>query len=80
MLEETCRSKPGLRSLLKARVRQGEDGRLHVRVLPGQESFRIRPLAEANAWAVLPEAGGAEAGSLIEVAGTDLSGGLRIEA
>ncbi|GAB2522221.1 molybdopterin molybdotransferase MoeA [Lysobacter humi (ex Lee et al. 2017)] len=42
-----------LRMHLKARVAMASDGRLEVAVLGGQESFRIRPLLDANAWAVI---------------------------
>lgn len=42
-----------LRMHLKARVQIAQDGRLQVAVLGGQESFRIRPLLDANAWAVV---------------------------
>lgn len=44
-----------LRAFFKARVEVGRDGSPAIRVLEGQQSFRIRPLLEANAWAVLPE-------------------------
>ena len=45
-------------------------GHLSVQVLEGQESYRIRPLAEANAWAVVPvEATELPAGTLVEVRG-----------
>jgi molybdopterin molybdotransferase len=60
--------KPGLRLYAKARVAIEPDGRARVEVLPGQESFRILPLAQANAWAVLPaEAAALAAGTLVEV-------------
>lgn len=62
--------KPGFRVFTKARVEVGEGAQLRVRVLPGQESFKVSPLAHANAWAVLPE--GAErldAGDAVEVCG-----------
>ncbi|MDO1529428.1 molybdopterin molybdotransferase MoeA [Fulvimonas sp. R45] len=62
--------KPRLRFHLKARVTLDAQGRLAARVLPGQESYRIRPLAEANAWVVVPvEATGLAAGTLVEVCG-----------
>lgn len=40
---------------LKARLCADASGRLRADVLPGQESFRILPLAAANSWAVIPE-------------------------
>ncbi|KRE89206.1 molybdopterin biosynthesis protein [Frateuria sp. Soil773] len=62
--------KPRLRFHLKARVALDAQGRLAVAVLPGQESYRIRPLAEANAWAVVPvEATELPAGTLVDVCG-----------
>lgn len=54
-LANAVRKKPGFRLLQKAALRIGGDGRAHVSLLPGQESFRIRPLLDANAWALLPE-------------------------
>jgi molybdopterin molybdotransferase len=41
---------------LKARLCADASGGLRAEVLPGQESFRVLPLAVANAWAVVPEA------------------------
>ncbi len=52
-LAEPVQKKAGLRCFFKAHMGLDADGRLHVRVLQGQESFRIRPLLAANAWAVL---------------------------
>ncbi|GAB6195266.1 molybdopterin molybdotransferase MoeA [Lysobacter xanthus] len=42
-----------LRMHLKARVALDSAGRAAVEILGGQESFRIRPLLDANAWAVV---------------------------
>ena len=62
--------KPRLRFHLKARVTLDIQGRLAVRVLTGQESYRIRSLAEANAWAVVPlDATELTAGTLVDVCG-----------
>ena len=62
--------KSGFRQFLKARVELDSAGRPQARVLDGQESFRIQPLALANAWVVLPEAAtDLPAGSLVEVVG-----------
>jgi molybdopterin molybdotransferase len=55
-LAEPLRKKAALRYHLKARVCSNDRGEQVVRVLDGQESYRIRPLAEANAWVVV-EAG-----------------------
>ncbi|NII11237.1 gephyrin-like molybdotransferase Glp [Oleiagrimonas sp. C23AA] len=65
-----ARKKAGLRMFYKAALETDADGRPQVRVLAGQESFRIRPLAAATCWAVGPEA--AEqlpAGTLLDVYG-----------
>ena len=43
-----------LRMHLKARIVLDAEARACVEILGGQESFRIRPLLEANAWAVVP--------------------------
>ncbi|MBD8527450.1 molybdopterin molybdotransferase MoeA [Pseudomarimonas arenosa] len=45
--------KPPLRLHLKGRVELDAEGRLRARILPGQESFRIRPLLDANCWIVV---------------------------
>ncbi|WP_133479939.1 gephyrin-like molybdotransferase Glp [Cognatilysobacter segetis] len=58
-----------LRMHLKARLAFDADG-LGVEVLAGQESFRIRPLLAANAWAIVPpDVERLEAGELVEVVG-----------
>jgi len=59
-----------LRAFFKAGVELDETGAPGVRVLEGQQSFRIAPLLAANAWVVLPE-GGAEvpAGTIVDVHG-----------
>jgi molybdopterin molybdotransferase len=46
--------KPKLRFHLKTRLRIDAEGRLGAEILGGQESYRIRPLADANAWAIVP--------------------------
>jgi len=46
--------KPGLTFFAKAYASQDDDGRYKVTVLQGQESFKIRPLMQANCWAILP--------------------------
>lgn len=62
------RKRVPLRMHLKARVVAGEGGRLAVQVLDGQESFRIRPLLAANAWAVVAaEVEALEAGDSVRV-------------
>ena len=44
-----------LRHFLKARVDADDRGRLVLKVLDGQESFRIAPLAQMNCWAMTDE-------------------------
>lgn len=62
--------KPRLRFHLKSRLHVDAQGRLGVEVLEGQESYRIRPLASANAWAVVPaEIDALPAGALVDVYG-----------
>jgi molybdopterin molybdotransferase len=42
-------------------------------VLPGQESFKIRPLLDANCWAIIPaDAESVAAGSPVHIAGTTI--------
>ena len=64
--------KPGLQYLMKASVALDDGARLTVEVMSGQESFRIKPLLAANAWAVLDaEVDTLPAGTLIPVFGLD---------
>lgn len=59
-----------LRRHLKARVACDAQGRVQVQVLGGQESFKLAPLLQANAWVVLGEdAGEVAPGSLVDVHG-----------
>ncbi|WP_444994063.1 molybdopterin molybdotransferase MoeA [Aliikangiella sp. IMCC44359] len=47
--------KPGFRSILKAHVQINSQAQLQVRILEGQESFKIKPLIHANGWAIINE-------------------------
>ena len=68
-----------LRFHLKARVELA-DGAIRARVLHGQESFKVQPLVEANAWIVLPaEPMRFEAGEMVEVYAPGHAEGLEIE-
>ncbi|TXH65875.1 MAG: molybdopterin molybdotransferase MoeA [Thermomonas sp.] len=59
-----------LRFHLKGRLEVDAGGQLQARVLAGQESFRIRPLLEANCWIVIDEARDAPAaGTRVQVCG-----------
>ncbi|WP_319495738.1 gephyrin-like molybdotransferase Glp [uncultured Cohaesibacter sp.] len=55
-LEGEMRKVKGLRFFCKARASVLADGSLQVQVFDGQESFRVRPLLQANCWAVFDEA------------------------
>jgi len=62
--------KPPLRFHLKSRLTMDAQGRLAVEVLDGQESYRIAPLSEANAWAVVPaDVDALPAGALVDIYG-----------
>jgi molybdopterin molybdotransferase len=54
-LVHSVNKKVGFTLLQKARVSVDANGQLNVSLLKGQESFRIQPLLNSNAWAVLPE-------------------------
>jgi molybdopterin molybdotransferase len=53
--DERIRKRSALCFFGKASARADDDGRLRVTLLPGQESFKIKPLTQANCWAVVPE-------------------------
>lgn len=65
----------GVRHFLKAHVDHDRDGMLQATLLDGQESFRIAPLLEANAWAVLlRETHESPEGAMIDVLPLDPGG------
>jgi molybdopterin molybdotransferase len=65
-LQHMVNKKPDWCLIRKARVLVSEQAELQVQILPGQESFRIAPFVQANAWVVLPEnASVLEAGTLL---------------
>ena len=67
-LAADARKKPGFCMVQKAALALDADGRLQVRLLPGQESFKTAPLLAARAWAMLPEdAAELPAGTLVPV-------------
>lgn len=69
-LSKPYSKKPRLRFHLKSRLHIDAHGRLAVEVLEGQESYRIRPLSDANAWAVVPaDVDALPAGALVDVHG-----------
>lgn len=69
-LAEAFEKSVPLRFHLKAVLSADARGQLSVRVLGGQQSYRIGPLAAANCWAVVPADGHAlDAGTLVDVYG-----------
>ncbi len=67
ILENDTKKPLGLRCFFKAEVSQGQTLRT-VKILSGQESFRVAPFLAANCWAILPEDGDrAVKGSEIDV-------------
>ncbi|UCG71352.1 MAG: molybdopterin molybdotransferase MoeA [Chromatiales bacterium] len=63
------RKRPDLRFFGKASATVSAAGQLEVALLPGQESFRVRPLLAANCWAIVAEDRDEVApGELIEIA------------
>ncbi len=54
-LADEVRKKSGLSMVQKACCQLAPDGRMTVRLLKGQESFKTSPLLAANAWVMLPE-------------------------
>jgi molybdopterin molybdotransferase len=66
---ETIDTKMDLTFFGKARAEIDANGCLQTRLLPGQESFKIHSLMQANCWAIVPEGTAtAEAGGRIEIA------------
>lgn len=56
------------RFFLKAFCQHDENGRLKVEILPGQESFKIKPMLNQNCWAIVPEGSlSLKAESLVEI-------------
>jgi molybdopterin molybdotransferase len=70
-LTDTLHKKPGLTFFAKARLTMAAADSTNVEILPGQESFKIRPLMEANCWAIVaPDREVLEAGATVPVAGS----------
>lgn len=64
------RKRHALRFHLKGRLAVDAEGRLQAQVLQGQESFRIAPMAQGNAWVVIDEAAqDLPEGALVDVVG-----------
>lgn len=67
MTTEPVRGRGNLRFFAKALVEVDATGQRRVRLLPGQESFKIAPLLRANCWAIVPEgAGDLPAGAILQ--------------
>lgn len=78
-LQADARKPAGLRFHARARVEVDATGALSVRLLAGQESFRLKSMLQANAWAVLDgDADYVAAGSLVEVHGWGHAEPLRL--
>ena len=61
------RGRGTLRFFAKAYADVDRSGSSRVRILPGQESFRIAPLMQANCWAIVPEGiGEIAAGGIVQ--------------
>jgi len=52
-LADNFTKKPGFGSVVKSHARTDSQGQLISQVLPGQESFKIKPLIDANGWTVM---------------------------
>jgi molybdopterin molybdotransferase len=53
-LDRGVHGKPGFECIQKAALGVDRQGRVTVHVLPGQESFRTRPLLATTVWARVP--------------------------
>jgi len=69
LLSNDVKKKPGLCFFGKARSNITADGVQQVELLPGQQSFKIRPLTNANCWLILDEkCSSAETGETVKIA------------
>lgn len=74
------RKRHALRFHLKGRLTVDAEGCLRAQVLHGQESFRIAPLAQGNAWIVIDEAAqDLPEGALVDVYGLGHLLGLQLD-
>lgn len=79
-LAAPLRKRHALRFHLKGRLAVDAEGRLRAQVSQGQESFRIAPLAQGNAWIVIDEAAqDLPEGALVDVVGLGHLLGLQLE-
>jgi molybdopterin molybdotransferase len=54
-LNDAKRKKKGFRTILKAHVQSNSKAIISANIMQGQESFKIHPLIDSNAWVVLDE-------------------------
>lgn len=72
-LNRDYQKKGPLRHFLKSSLAYSEDGQLRLTVLNGQESFRISPLLDTQAWAIVEEDRNTlSAGERVHLASADL--------
>ena len=55
VLENSFKKKINLTRFIKSKLSSTKNGKLNVKLLPGQESFRINSFVKSNVWAVLPQ-------------------------
>ncbi len=66
-LEQSYPKKQGFRFFLKAKAHIDKEGGIKVKILSGQQSFKIHPLLEANCWASLSPKQKGERGEKVEI-------------
>ena len=54
ILKNNFSKKKNFTRFIKSKLSTTENGKLKVKLLPGQESFRINSFVKSNVWAVLP--------------------------
>ena len=54
ILKNDFNKKKNITRFIKSRINTTKNGKIQVKLLPGQESFRIKSFANSNAWAILP--------------------------
>ena len=54
ILKNDFNKKKNFTRFIKSRINTTKNGKIQVKLLPGQESFRIKSFANSNAWAILP--------------------------
>ena len=54
ILKNNFEKKRNFTRFIKSKLNTTKNGKLEVKLLPGQESFRIKSFVRSNIWAVLP--------------------------